>query len=638
MDCKINITNPLCFYSIDGRIDLDITNNIGRIFVDWQNLPKEAVLANEGKIVYNLSRGEYNFIIFDDISQQSFKVSVESPPEFIIDFIRVDEPKCIEDIKNIEIAWSGGKPPYRLSIGENYTGLLYDTYYKTKIKPNIEYSIFIIDSNGCKIVADRIYYPIKELHLDLDITHPKCSGCTAPKIKLDVTGGRPPYKIGWFHKNNPNTPIITNKFDMNHKLLGGHYTVSVIDANNCYQNLPFVIDSPSPIKVNTKIKADYSHNQFYEPVKITKIYNLLLLDESIDDIDLGEKIEIACSNGIKMSVALVFDTGKITVGQKIYKYYYISPGIYNIDDNLKYSIFIKNKEYLVSNNLDNDDNKILVGSFILDNNYSFAFNENDTIELLYDKYKITSQIKYRYIVKGYYINDNIVTILTFLNQKNMEKILKILNTYGADNFYVRSKTTKKNNNLGNINIIVSGGSGKNYTIHCIGKNYDKTFINKGYLIIDSLHAGEYKLSIRDDINIAEYHNNLPIDNSNDGIVINIPGSAEEETTILTKEIINKYKIDPALLNNYNNRPERLPIFGNNKNQSSLIVNIAPTDAEFTIFGDNYEYKSVGYQTVNEIKPGVYSIKVYKKGYKEQSQDFSVSKNNLNIVTIILEKG
>lgn len=638
MDCNININHPTCFDAIDGRIDLDITNNTGRAFADWQNLPAEALLTNDGKVVYNLSRGEYNLIIFDDISQQSFKVIVNSPPKLNIDFIKIDEPKCIDDIKQVEVGWSGGKPPYRLSVGGHDTGLIYDSYYKIMIKPNNEYTIYIVDSNNCKIASDKLYYHIEELQIDIDIIHPKCSGCTAPKIKLNITGGKPPYKIGWFNKNNPNTPITTNKFELNNKLLGGKYFVSVIDSNDCYKTTPFVIDSPSPIKVTTKIKADYSYNQFFEPTQTNILHNLLLLKKSIANIDMGETIEISCSNGIQSKFVTVFDTGDVVLDNNTYRYYYISPGINSFNSNLEYNLIVNNNKYLLSNKLNNKENKILVGSFILSNNYSFAFNENDIIELSYNKYTISSEISHKYIVRGYYFDDTIVTVLTFLNRKNMDKILKVINSNATDNFFIRSLTTKKNNNLGNINLIISGGSGKDYSIKCVGNNKEQNFHSKGYLIIDNLEAGQYKLSITDGINIAEYHNNIPIANSKNGFTVDVVGSAEVETNLLTQETISKYKIDQSLLNNYNNRPERLPIFSNGREKTNLIVNIAPTDAKFTIVGDNYEYESVGYQTVNEIKPGVYSIRVYKKGYKDSNQDFTVSKNNLNIVTIILEKG
>lgn len=638
MDCDIAINKPTCFGSLDGTVDLQITNSIGRSFTEWQNLPKEAVLSNNGKTVTNLRGGIYNLIVFDDISQKSFKVKVDAPPELVIDFIKISPPKCINDEQDIEVGWSGGTIPYKVSIGGQNSEILYDNYYKAIIKPNIKYIITIIDKNNCKVRSEEIFFPIEPLKLSVDIEQPKCSGCKSKKVKVNIGGGKPPYKIGWFDRNNPNTPIATNKIELNNKLPGGKYSVSVIDDNDCYLSHNFAIDSPNAIRVSSKIKADYSHNQYYSPIKINKVYNLLLLEESIPSLDLGSYLDMVSSGGEKISIRLVLDTGSTKINNKKYTYYYIAPGFTNLDHTEKYYLLINNTKQALSFNLsDTIKNKLLIGSFVLNNNFGFAFNDGDIIELSYDKYNILSEIHHKYILNGYYLGDSITTTLTFLNKNNSEKILKILNTPSTGEFLVGSKTTKKNNNLGNINLIISGGSSKDYFVRCVGENYDQNYISKGYLIINNLNAGKYNLYITDNINMAEYHNNIPILKNKDGFEIYIPGSVEEENKILTEMTINKYKIDRSLLNNYNNLPERLPTPGNNKNETKLVVNIAPTDAEFIISGQNYTHESIGYQSIAEIPPGVYTIIVDKKGYKKQSVEFSIAKNNLNIVTVILEK-
>jgi hypothetical protein len=639
MDCDIAITKPTCFASTNGGVDLYITNNIGKVFTEWQNLPKEAVLTNDGKTVTNLKTGIYNLVVFDDISQQSFKVKVDSPPQLVIDFIKVDPPKCADHEQTIEIGWSGGVVPYSLSIGGSHTAhSLFDNYYKWTIKPNIKYTISITDKNNCKVISQEIYHSIEPLKLSMDIEQPKCSGCKAKKVKLNITGGKPPYKIGWFDRTNLNTPIVTNKLEMNNKLVGGKYNISVIDDNDCYITHNFIINSPNAIRVNSKIKADYSHNQLFPPVKINKVYNLLLLDKNISNVDLGSYVDIISSGGEKISVRLVLDTGKTTINKQEYQYYYVAPGFTSIDPNEKYTIIIDNKKYPLSLKVsDNTPNKLIIGSLVLDNNFGFAFNNNDIIEITYNENKILSSLSNKYILNGYYLGNIVTTTLTFLNNNNSEKLLKILNTPATGNFYVASKTTKKNNNLGNINLIISGGSDSSYNVRCVGDNYDQNFITKGYLIINNLQTGKYKLHITDTLNIAEYHNNLPISDHKNGFDIYIPGSVEEENKILTEMTISKYKIDKLLLNNYNNAPERLPTFTQKENETKLIINIAPTDASFTISGQNYEHASAGYQSINEIPPGVYNIVVSKKGYKKQSTDFSVTKNNLNMVTVILER-
>lgn len=638
MDCDIAINKPTCFNATNGSIDISIKNNIGRSFTEWQNLPKEAIITNDGKTITNLRGGTYTLVVFDDISQQSFKVRVESPPKLIIDFIKVDPPKCSDHEQDIEVGWSGGLMPYKVSIGGKYSDVLYDNYYKSTIKPNSKYIITIIDSNNCIVKSEEIYFALEPLKISTDIDHPKCSGCKAQKVRINITGGKPPYKIGWFDRNNLNTPIATNKSNLDNILLGGRYQVSVIDDNDCYINHNFSIDSPTPIKVNSKTKADYSYEQYYSPIKINKIYSLLLLDPSIPTLDLGSYIDLISSNGDQISVRLVLDSGKTIIGKKEYTYYYIAPGFSNIDKTEKYQIVLDNQKHPLSISLsDNVPNKLLVGTLVLNNNFSFAFNNNDIIEITYDKYKIVSEIHHRYILNGYYLGNNITTTITFLNKNNSEKLLKILNTPSTGDFFVTSKTTKKNNNLGNIDLMISGGSNKSYNVSCVGPNHNQDYISKGFLIINNLQAGKYKLNITDGINIAEYHNNIPITDNKNGFEINIPGSVEEENKILTEMTISKYKIDKTLLNNYNNLPERLPILSTGKNETKLVINIAPTDSEFSISGNNYRYDSVGYQSINEIPAGVYTIVVSKKGYKEKSEEFSVSKNNLNMVTVILER-
>ena len=643
MLCEISIIRPTCHALNNGSVELIISGAIGEVFIDWTNIPKNVDIIDNGRKLDKVGRGKYNVVILDDISEKSFRIDVEAPDLLVLNDITTDIPTCINSIGEMNISWVGGTAPYELYLnGVAIVKTQKLSYSYNNIRPNIQYSILVKDINSCYAYKSDIIYPVSPILISLDIKQPECSECLASRVVANISGGSAPYKIGWFKSENMNTPLVHGVSEISGGLGAGSYSISVIDSNSCVKQERFTIISPEPISVSSKSRADYSHNMYYEPVEISRIYNLLLLEEdNCPNIELGDPVVIRCGKD-KYNHITAIQTGLKTLKNKKYRYYYLDPGItwehmQSIKNN-DFVLVIGGTEYSLSTKMDYSSCMFMVGSLIMLNNYSFAFNVGDNIEIAYNKYNILSMVGNKHLVSGYYNNNNMVTIITFLEHESAEKVLKILGQYSLDKFFVVSKDTKSNNLLGNLCLRISGGQNRQYIIRCVGANYDKSFATNHGVSIDNLLAGTYQIIVSDVYNMAKYHNSQSISDPKKGFTIDILGSVTEEQDKFKMDTIATYHIDPELLNKYNsNKLERLPTLAEPDKGNSIIVNIAPTDADFKIVGDNYEIESSGYQTISKIKSGTYQIRVFKDGYVSQNHTFSVTKGQNNIVTAILSR-
>lgn len=114
------------------------------------------------------------------------------------------------------------------------------------------YKVSIFDAAGCLIVYDRleIFNKNAEFHIEPGGYQPvSCTAGNDGLLQINVINGRPPFQYAWsapvgLHANSP------LPYDIASGLSGGSYSVTVTDADGCYQSAgPFLVEEAPSITV-----------------------------------------------------------------------------------------------------------------------------------------------------------------------------------------------------------------------------------------------------------------------------------------------------------------------------------------------------------------------------------------------------
>jgi gliding motility-associated-like protein len=113
------------------------------------------------------------------------------------------------------------------------------------------YSLMVTDLNGC--VANEfvvIEQPEKSLGVILTTTGVTCTGRYDGTAMAEGDGGTPPYNIYWTQYGT----VIASGSQVQ-SFRSGNYAVEVFDANNCSEEVNFVISEPAELLVSTEMST-----------------------------------------------------------------------------------------------------------------------------------------------------------------------------------------------------------------------------------------------------------------------------------------------------------------------------------------------------------------------------------------------
>lgn len=364
--------------------------------------------------------------------------------------------------------------------------------------------------------------------------------------------------------------------------------------------------------MNRTINIDYEFTGDYTKINppvflpVTKIYNLILLpvnDSKKYNIKKSDTVKILDKNtNTILNQKCLFSCDNININDQEYFYFYIANGITNPEHD-QYAVVLNNETINLTTNTTNKAAKLLIGSLILDDDYSYMFDIN--IPLVaninnknYIKFNITNKVnKYNYYKA---LTNN--TILFILDSNNLE----LLNTINSsDSHYITIRPLYyANAPLGSLSIKISNYIGVSYNnapefkVFINNKSY---YINSNSLNIKNLASNNYTIKIIDkngpliigNLNGQEYNNN--------------------EYSIFIPLIYDDYKLDkPALPIPRDNRPPSPGL-------SNLMINL-DNNISFELLGPNNTHKMYngGYQSLYNISSGDYIIK-----YNNQFKSFYI---------------
>ncbi len=112
------------------------------------------------------------------------------------------------------------------------------------------YSVAIEHPDGC-IQVGKVDFAFSEVEFtNIQITPPSCNGSTDGQIRIDFTGGVPPYQTVW--DGTPSTGLTTAQIFLMGELEARPYVFQVVDALGCSYILDVMLEATndSPIQIN----------------------------------------------------------------------------------------------------------------------------------------------------------------------------------------------------------------------------------------------------------------------------------------------------------------------------------------------------------------------------------------------------
>ena len=227
------VTDAKCNGSSDGAIDITITNGVNPLTYLW------SYLATTTQDLTAIPAGNYSVTVTDNTScSQTASYVVGQPTVLVLNAPTITNVSCFGgNDGSVTANPSGGTPNYSYTWNPNVG----TTQTISTLAAN-NYLLTVTDANGCTVTNS---YPVTEPATALSFGAPVvidilCNGANTGSITVSVSGGTGAYTYSWSQDLTLNNSTASS-------LLGGTYTTTVTDANNCSLSTSNTINQPSAI-------------------------------------------------------------------------------------------------------------------------------------------------------------------------------------------------------------------------------------------------------------------------------------------------------------------------------------------------------------------------------------------------------
>ena len=230
-----NVTPPLCTDESNGVITLNVTNGTGPYQFNWGG----------GFIPTNtqggFAEGVYTILGIDaTLCKGTFVVTVTDNPPVTLETESVDIT-CFGLNDGVGIAKpGGGVGNFSFRWSDNQTEA-----EATNLPPG-SYIVTATDGNGCTRTGQITINEPPDLQLALiDVQNLRCNGVPDGEIRVEGSGGRPPYTFSPDGAQYVPSDTLVN-------LPAGDYQVKIKDASGCTDSVRAVISQPPPLIVDVQ--------------------------------------------------------------------------------------------------------------------------------------------------------------------------------------------------------------------------------------------------------------------------------------------------------------------------------------------------------------------------------------------------
>lgn len=239
----VTVSNVSCFGYSDGSLTANITGGMTPYNYVWQSTSFTYGVNNA--ILPNIPSDDYTVTVTDANGCQVSGAGVVGSPSPLVSSISGTDVSCFGGTNgSIDLSVSGSVPAYNYSWSNEIGPMPENTQDLNNI-PAGEYTVVITDQNLCSatesIIISEPDFPIS---LSANITHVDCYNTNTGAIELSVAGGTTPYIVSW---SNGQVGLL------NTNLFAGSYTVTVTDANGCFETGIYAVNQPSDTLFSTHI-------------------------------------------------------------------------------------------------------------------------------------------------------------------------------------------------------------------------------------------------------------------------------------------------------------------------------------------------------------------------------------------------
>ncbi len=235
-----DITQPLCFGTSTGAIDINVIGGSPNYIFDWSG-PNGFVSGNED--ISGLEEGTYNLTVTDSndcFVDYSFVLT--DPDLLTLDFGGTPISCFGAADATIDLTVSGGNLDYTYDW-TGPSGFTSDQEDLSNLGPGT-YQVLVTDLLGCFVNGEVIITDPLEISILGLVTNVSCGGLSDGEIELSVLGGSPGYVIDWTGPNG----FVSGDEDLT-GLAAGTYDVTVTDIAGCQETAQFEVMEEPPLDV-----------------------------------------------------------------------------------------------------------------------------------------------------------------------------------------------------------------------------------------------------------------------------------------------------------------------------------------------------------------------------------------------------
>lgn len=229
---NVNVTNVSCNGAGNGSVNLTANGGTAPYTYLWNT-------GATTEDISNLTPGTYSVTVTDAAGCSNTTNATVSQPSALTINSGVTNILCNGQSNGaINITISGGTGPYTYlwsngDVTEDISGLAAGNY-----------SVTVTDANNCTAVSGSTVTEPAVLTLNSINSNVSCNGGSDGSINLLVSGGMGPFQFNW--SNGAVTEDLSG-------ISAGNYSVTVTDANGCFDTLSAIITQPSALglSVNT---------------------------------------------------------------------------------------------------------------------------------------------------------------------------------------------------------------------------------------------------------------------------------------------------------------------------------------------------------------------------------------------------
>lgn len=227
-------TNISCHGASDGSIDLTVYGGIGPFTYNWSGAFS---FTSQDEDIFDLEAGVYSVVILD-ANECTFSVNVTltEPDEVLSAELITNNVSCNAGSDGqITADVSGGTQPYHFEW-QGPDGFTSDEDSLSNISAGI-YIVTITDVNGCTTETMVEVTEPDAIVVSAEIDHATCDASDG-SIAVNASGGTGELSYLW--STGAETASIEN-------LIGGSYTLTVIDENGCEVVNSYEVDGHNPL-------------------------------------------------------------------------------------------------------------------------------------------------------------------------------------------------------------------------------------------------------------------------------------------------------------------------------------------------------------------------------------------------------